>query len=131
MASSRKNSALYIDQEALSALALVKSGLLYPVTSLMNRKQAIEVLETGMFNKKVFPFPLILAPNGKVNEQVLLDAKAGDTLTLVSDNEEVGTLVVEEIFEINPKERVRQIELQALQKLRQNLSPEQFDLLTK
>jgi RNA polymerase primary sigma factor/RNA polymerase sigma factor len=28
------------------------------------------------------------------------------------------------------KERVRQIELQALQKLRRNLSPEQFDLLT-
>jgi len=109
MASSRKNSALYIDQEALSALALVKSGLLYPVTSLMNRKQAIEVLETGMFNKKVFPFPLILAPNGKVNEQVLLEAKEGDTLTLISDNEEVGTLVVEEVFEINPKERVRQI----------------------
>ena len=29
------------------------------------------------------------------------------------------------------KERVRQIELQALQKLRQSLSPEQFDLLTR
>jgi DNA-directed RNA polymerase sigma subunit (sigma70/sigma32) len=28
------------------------------------------------------------------------------------------------------KERVRQIELQALQKLRHSLSPEQFDLLT-
>ena len=28
------------------------------------------------------------------------------------------------------KERIRQIELQALQKLRQSLSPEQFDLLT-
>jgi RNA polymerase sigma factor (sigma-70 family) len=28
------------------------------------------------------------------------------------------------------KERVRQIELQALQKLRHTLSPEQFDLLT-
>jgi RNA polymerase sigma factor (sigma-70 family) len=28
------------------------------------------------------------------------------------------------------KERVRQIELQALQKLRRTLSPEQFDLLT-
>ena len=53
MASSRKNSTLYIDQEAISALALVKSGLLYPVTSLMNKKQTLEVLQTGTYNKKV------------------------------------------------------------------------------
>jgi sulfate adenylyltransferase len=109
MASSRKNSTLYIDQEAISALALVKSGLLYPVTSLMNRKQAIEVLQTGMFNKKIFPFPLILAPSGKTNESVLMEAQKGDTLTLISNDKEVGHLVVEEVFEINPKERIRQI----------------------
>lgn len=109
MASSRKNNSLYIDQEALSALALVKAGLLYPVTSLMNKKQALEVLQTGTYNKKVFPFPLILAPSGKINQEVLAAAQEGDTLILVSDGEEVGHLVVEEVFEINPKERVRHI----------------------
>ncbi len=109
MASSRKSNTLYIDQEALSALALVKSGLLYPVTSLMNKKQTLEVLQHGTFNQKVFPFPLILAPSGRTNQSVLETAQPGDKLTLISDNSEVGHLIVEEVFEINPKERVRQI----------------------
>jgi len=109
MALSRKSNTLYIDQEALSALALVKSGLLYPVTSLMNKKQTLEVLKTGMYNQKVFPFPLILAPSGKLNQEVLESAKEGDKLILISDDKEVGHIIIEEIFEINPKERVRQI----------------------
>ena len=109
MASSRKNNTLYIDQEALSALALVKSGLLYPVTSLMNKKQTLEVLQTGTYNQKIFPFPLILAPSGKINQEVLAGAKEGDKLSLVTDEKVVGHLIVEEVFEINPKERVRQI----------------------
>jgi len=109
MASSRKSNTLYIDQEALSALALVKSGLLYPVTSLMNKKQTLEILKHGTFNQKVFPFPLILAPSGRTNQSVLESAQPGDRLTLISNNSEVGHLIVEEIFEINPKERVRQI----------------------
>ena len=109
MASSRKNNTLYVDQEALSALALVKSGLLYPVISLMNKKQTLEVLQTGTYNQKIFPFPLILAPSGKINQEVLASAKEGDKLTLVTDDKVVGHLIVEEVFEINPKERVRQI----------------------
>jgi len=109
MASSKRSNNLYIDQEALSALALVKSGLLYPVTSLMNRKQTLEVLQSGTFNQKIFPFPLILAPSGKINQEVLAAAKPGDKLTLYTDDKVVGHLIVEEVFEINPKERVRQI----------------------
>jgi len=109
MASSRRSNTLYIDQEAISALALVKSGLLHPVTSLMNKKQTLEVLQTGTFNQKVFPFPLILAPSGKSNQEVLSQAKKGETLILVSEGQKIGELVVEEVFEINPKERVRQI----------------------
>ncbi len=109
MASSRKNNTLYIDQEAISALALLKAGLLYPVTSLMNRKQTLEVLKTGMFNQKIFPFPLILAPSGQINEEVLTAATAGEELILICDDIQVGHLIVEEVFEINPKERVRQI----------------------
>ena len=109
MASSRKSNTLYIDQEAVSALALIKSGILYPVTSLMNKKQTLEVLQSGNYNQKVFPFPIILAPSGKMNQEVLEQTHAGETLILISEGEKVGELVVEELFEINPKERVRQI----------------------
>ncbi len=39
----QKNKSLYIDTEALSALALVKAGLIAPVVKLMNQKEAEEV----------------------------------------------------------------------------------------
>lgn len=109
MASSRKNRALYIDQEAVSALILLKSGMLNPVTRLMNEAQSKEVLSSGMFNGKTFPFPLILSPSGKVNETILTSAKKGETLDLVSDGAVVGELKVDEVFQIDPKERLRQI----------------------
>ncbi len=109
MASSRKNRALYIDQEAVSALILLKSGMLYPVTRLMNEEQSKEVLATGMFNGKTFPFPLILSPSGKVNETILTSAKRGEILELISEGKVVGELKVDEVFQIDPKERLRQI----------------------
>lgn len=109
MASSRKNRALYIDQEAVSALILLKSGMLNPVTRLMNEAQSKEVLSSGMFNGKTFPFPLILSPSGKVNETILTSAKKGEILDLISDNTVVGELCVDEVFQIDPKERLRQI----------------------
>ena len=65
MTSSRKNKTIYIDKEAVSALELVSEGLLYPVTKLMNKKEANEVASSGMINGKTFPFPFILAPAGK------------------------------------------------------------------
>jgi len=109
MASSRKNRALYIDQEALSALTLLKSGMLSPVTQLMNAHQCMEVLQNGLFNGTTFPFPLILSPNGKTNESVLLSTQKGEILTLVCDHTAVGEICVDEVFPINPIERLRQI----------------------
>lgn len=109
MASSRKNRALYIDQEAVSALALLKSGMLSPVVKLMNAKQSAEVLKTGMYNGITFPFPLILSPNGKTNENILLSAERGEYLNLICDNEIIGELCVDEVFPIDPTERLRQI----------------------
>ena len=80
MALSRKNRALYIDQEALCALSLLKSGMLSPVTRLMNAQQCMEVLQSGLFKGTTFPFPLILSPNGKTNEGILTDyQKRGNT----------------------------------------------------
>lgn len=109
MASSRKNRALHIDQEALSALALLKSGILTPVKELMNEQQCMQVLNSGMFDGSTFPFPLILSPNGKSNEAVLLSTKKGEILDLVCDQEIVGEICVDEVFAIDPSERLRQI----------------------
>ncbi|MDO9055540.1 MAG: sulfate adenylyltransferase [Sulfuricurvum sp.] len=109
MASSRKNRALYIDQEAVSALTLLKSGMLSPVTALMNEKQSKEVLSSGMFLGKTFPFPLILSPSGKVNETILTSAHQGEILDLICDNVIVGELCVDEVYPIDPRERLHQI----------------------
>lgn len=109
MASSRKNRALHIDQEALSALALLKSGILSPVTELMNEEQCAQVLQSGMFKETTFPFPLILSPNGKTNEAVLLSCQKGDVLDLVCDKKVVGEISVKEVFAIDPVQRLRQI----------------------
>lgn len=109
MASSRKNRALYIDQEAVSALTLLKAGMLSPVTALMNEKQSQDVLSSGMFMGKTFPFPLILSPSGKVNETILTSAQKGEILDLVCDNVLIGELCVDEVYPIDPRERLRQI----------------------
>lgn len=109
MASSRKNRALYLDQEAVSALLLLKGGLLDPVTELMNEEQSKEVLNSGMFNGKTFPFPLILSPSGKINETILTSAQKGEMLDLICENILIGELCVDEIYKIDPHERLRQI----------------------
>ena len=110
MESLRKNKSLYIDQEAISALGLLKANLLYPVTSLMNRSQTVEVLENSVIDGKTFPFPFILAPAGEQNHDVLSFSKKGEKLDLISHNNEIiGYLIIEETFEINPRERIRQI----------------------
>ena len=109
MASSRKNRSLYIDQEAVSALTLLKAGMLSPVTALMNEAQSKEVLSSGMFMGKTFPFPLILSPSGKVNETILMSAHQGEVLDLICDNVLIGELCVDEVYPIDPRERLRQI----------------------
>lgn len=109
MESSRKNREIHLDQEAASALRIVKAGLLNPVTSLMNKAETMEVLKTGLVNGKTFPFPFILSPSGKTNEEVLTSAQKGEQLELFVDKKHFGHIIVDEIFEINPRERVRQI----------------------
>ena len=109
MASSRKNSTLFLDREALSALSILNAGMLEPVTALMDREQTKNVIETGRFNGTTFPFPFILAPAGKTNEKLLAAVQRDATLNLIVEGKRVGELVVEEVYEIDPYERVRQI----------------------
>jgi sulfate adenylyltransferase len=109
MTSLRKNKTLLIDKEAASALQLVKDGLLNPVTKLMGEKESENILKTGMLNGKTFPFPFILAPSGKKNEEIIQSLEIGEEISIICDDKEFATLIVEEVFQINPKERVKHI----------------------
>ncbi|WP_294961270.1 sulfate adenylyltransferase [Sulfurimonas sp.] len=109
MTSSRKNKTLLIDKEAACALELLKDGLLAPATSLMNSKESQSVLKTRLINGKTFPFPFILAPSGKTNALVLESLKEGEELTILYDGKVFATLIVKEVFHINPSDRIKQI----------------------
>jgi sulfate adenylyltransferase len=109
MTSSRKNKTLLIDQEAASALELLKDGLLAPVYSLMNSKESENVLNTGLINNKSFPFPFILAPSGKMNAEVLSSLTNGEEITILFDGVPFANLIVKETFHINPNERIKQL----------------------
>ncbi len=109
MTSLRKNRTLFIDKEAASALELVADNLLLPVTKLMSEEESKEVLKSGLLDGKSFPFPFILAPSGKKNEQLISSLKRGEKISILCEGEEFATLVVDETFKINPKERVKHI----------------------
>ncbi|MEA1917107.1 MAG: sulfate adenylyltransferase [Campylobacterota bacterium] len=110
MASANKNNRqLFIDEEAVSALALLKAGLLAPCVKLMNEEESLSVFKTGFINKTRFPFPFVLAPSGKMNEIVLKESNAGDTIDLYCKKSYVGSIVVETVFKIDKNDRVKQI----------------------
>jgi len=109
MDSSKRNKTLYIDTEALSTLALVQAGLISPVTKLMDSKTAKEVDELKTYQGVPFPFAFILAPKGKQNHQTLTEAKQGDKLDLINHGKKVGELIVDEVFQIDPKQRLKNI----------------------
>lgn len=109
MTSSRKNKTLLIDQEAASALELLKDGLLAPVYALMNSKESEDVLKTGLINNKSFPFPFILAPSGNMNAEVLNSLEKGEEITILFDGVPFATLIVDEVFHIDPNERIKQL----------------------
>jgi sulfate adenylyltransferase len=100
---------LYIDTEALSTLALVESGLISPVDTLMNKAQAQEVDTTQMYKGVPFPFSFILAPIGDTNHKTLLSLTQGETVDLICEKKKVGSLVVDETFTIDPKQRLNNI----------------------
>jgi sulfate adenylyltransferase len=106
---SRKNRAIFIDKEALYTLSLAQNRLLYPVTKLMNQKEAEEVDKTKLYKDISFPFSFILAPSGKRNQKILLDAKTKETLDLICNSKKCGEIIVEEVFKIDPIKRLENI----------------------
>ena len=109
MTSLRKNKKLFIDTEATSALELVKDNLLYPLNGLMGEQESLEVLETSLINGKTFPFPFILAPSGKRNEEVIESLQKDEEVLIISKDKEFALLVVDEVYEIDPKQRTKDI----------------------
>jgi len=105
----QKNKSLFIDTEALSTLALVKAGLIAPVTKLMNKKESKEVDKTRYYRGVPFPFAFILAPKGEQNNKILKNAERGDILDLICDEKKVGELVVDETFAVNTQQRLMNI----------------------
>ncbi|MCD6173681.1 MAG: sulfate adenylyltransferase [Sulfurimonas sp.] len=109
MTLSRKNKTLLIDKEAASALELVKCGLLKPLTGLMSKKEKESILKTGLIDGNTFPLPFILAPSGKKNEEVIKSLVVGEELTILCEDKEFATLIVEETFQTNPNKRTKYI----------------------
>lgn len=109
MESIRKNRQLFIDKEFLATLSLAKEGILHPVDKLMSKAEAKEVEESGHFKGKPFPFPFIIAPSGDKNKAVLTTAYQGEPLDFVVDGKIRGTIIVDEVFEVDKKKRIEQI----------------------
>ena len=109
MTSSRKNKTLFIDKEAASALELLKNGLLKPLTALMTKKEKQSVLKTGLIDGQTFPLPFILAPSGEKNEEIIKSLEVGEEISIICENEEFATLIVDETFETDPSIRTKHI----------------------
>ena len=109
MTSSRKNKTLFIDKEAASVLELVKCGLLKPLNGLMNKQEKLSVVNTGLIDGKTFPLPFVLAPAGNKNEKTIQSLKAGEEISLICENVEFATLIVDEIFQTDPNTRTKHI----------------------
>jgi sulfate adenylyltransferase len=100
---------LYIDQEALATLSLLKEGLFKPVDKLMNKKESKKVNQTKLYKGTSFPFSFILAPSGRRNEIVLKELKQGEKVSLVCDGKVCGKLICEDVFHVDKDERVKLI----------------------
>lgn len=109
MESTRKNRQIFLDKEFLATLALAKEGILYPVDKLMNKEESQEVDATGHYKGKPFPFPFIIAPSGEKNKEVLTTAYQGEELDFVVDGKIKGSIIVDEVFDVDKKRRIEQI----------------------
>ncbi len=112
MESIRKNSnlkELHLDKEALATLSLAKEGILKPIDRLMDEDEAEKVRKTKSYKGQFLPFPFILAPAGKRNQEVLKNAKEGEILKIVVDKKIVGHIKTKSIYKIDRKKRIKAI----------------------
>ena len=103
------NKQLYIDNEAVATLGLLQDGLLFPVTKLMNKKEAKEVSLTKSYKGSSYPVPFLLAPSGRRNEKILKSLKKGDKVDFITSGIKSGQITVDEVFKIDKDERIKTI----------------------
>jgi len=106
MASLNRNK-IFIDKEAWITLSMVQAGLLSPIDKLMNKKEAKRANEDKIYKNGHVPFSFILAPAGKKNEEILKTNPK--KIDLYCEGKKVGEVDVEEIYEIDPFERIEKI----------------------
>ncbi len=109
MGSVKRNNELHIDKEAIATLSLLKEGIFFPVDKLMNQEESKLVDATSMYKNRPFPFSFILSPSGKVNNEVIKNAKKNDKIDIIVDGVTSGELIVEESFKIDPKDRLMKV----------------------
>ena len=106
---SKRNDTIFIDTEALSTLSLIQEGLLSPVNKLMNQAEAKTVDEAKVYQGLPFPFSFLLSPSGRRNEEHIKNFKKGDRVLIINQGKDVGYIIVDEVFEIDPNERLKNI----------------------
>ncbi len=109
MVSTRKNRSIVIDKQALATLSFAQEGIFKPVDRLMNEEEAKEVDHTGFYRGKPFPFPFILAPSGRRNEEVISNLKKGEQIDIIVDNAVRGRIDADGFFKIDRRRRIEQI----------------------
>ncbi len=109
MGSRKGNKKLIIDKEAVSTLALLKEKILLPADKLMNQKESLIVDRESKYKGQLFPFSFILAPSGKRNAEILKNAKKGEIIDLICENEKKGEIKVDEVFPIDKEKRIKKI----------------------
>jgi len=103
----RERKSLWVDREAWVTLAMVQAGYLSPIDKLMNRQEAEIANRQKKYKGKSVPFAFILAPAGKRNEEVLKSNPK--KLDLYCEGKKIGGIEVEEIYPIDPMERLKTI----------------------
>lgn len=98
MALSKKNRALFINQEAFGTLSLIENGVFGKFRKLMNKKEADECIKLGYFMGYPVPFSFVFAPCGKRNQDVIKTVTKSEVLDLIKDGKVVGELKAETIF---------------------------------
>jgi len=98
---------IFIDKEAWITLAMVQAGLLKPIDKLMNQKESKLANEKKTYKNQFVPFSFILAPAGRRNEEVLKTNPK--KIDLYCEGKKVGEVDVEEIYKIDPFERIEKI----------------------
>ena len=107
--SSRKNNTILINDEACGAFELIQNQIFSNFNRLMNEKEANEIYEKGSLNGEKILYSFVFTPFGKRNQEVLKNAKKGDKIELLKDNEIVGHIIADEIFKFDEAKKNKNI----------------------